>query len=331
MGKQIKFSVGNVLRGYKSVEISVGGTKIKYKILRNELKPVEKNSVVANVDKNLSDALDALNIFAWEKNYRGENISDGVQWTLTFTDGDKIYRGRGANAYPDNWDEFLDWLDVLIPEMQFIDGKRIDAVELRLSRDYEIFEELTVNRGDNLLTLEKNSSTHTYHFSIEETKNFLDVCQKYFETLEANDAENYDLRISVNLKRHDGNEENFTMPYNDFSMPGVVKFAEEIHAFAADLSAEIFSPEALHVTNEAERIILCKVQFKGNYKPYTYRAEDETLAVGEIVDVPVGRNNDVTQAKIVDIGYFDEDEISIPLDRIKTIIGKHDGNAWENF
>ncbi len=331
MGKQIKFSVGNVLRGYKSVEISVGGTKVKYKILRNELKPVEKNSVAVNIDKNLSDTFDALNIFAWEKNYRGENISDGVQWTLTFTDGDKIYRGRGANAYPDTWDDFLDWLDALIPEMKFIDGKRLDAVELRLSREDEIFEELTVNRGENLLTLEKNSSTHTYHFSVEETKNFLDVCQKYFETLETNDAENYGLKISVNLQRHDGSAENFTMPYNDFSMPGVVKFAEEIHAFAADLSAEIFSPEALHVTNDAERFILCKVQFKGNYKAYTYRAEDETFSVGEIVDVPVGRNNDVTQAKIVDIAYFDEDELPIPLDRIKTIIGKHTGNAWDNF
>ena len=331
MSKWIKFSVGNVRRGYKSVEISIDGTKVEYKILRNEFNPVEKNSVVVNVDENFSDDLSALNIFTWEKNYRGEEISDGVQWTLTFTDGDEIYRGRGTNAYPDTWNDFLDCLDALIPEMKFIDGKRLERVELRLSREDNIFEELTVNRGDNLLTLEKNSSTHTYHLSIEETKNFLDTCQKYFETLEVNDGENHDLKISVNLQRHDAGEENFTMPYNDFSMPGIVKFAEEIHAFAADLSAEIFSPETLHITNEAERFILCKVQFKGNYKPYTYRAEDETLAVGEIVDVPVGRNNDVTQAKIVDIGYFDEDELPIPLDKIKLIIGKHTGNAWDNY
>ena len=329
MSNQIKFSVGNVLRGYKSVEISVDGAQVEYKILRNGLKSVDKNLTVHK--EYDAEEFDALNIFAWEKNYVGDKKPDAEQWTLTFTDGDKIYRGRGTNAYPDTWDDFLDWLDKIIPEMDLVDGKRLENVAFRLLRDDEIFEELTINRGDNLLTLEKNSSTHTYHLSIEETKNFLDVCQKYFETLEANDGEDYVTKISVNLQRHDGSAENFVMAYNDFSMPSVVKFAEEIHAFADDLSAEIFSPEALHVTNEVERIILCKVQFKGNYKPYTYRAEDETLAVGEIVDVPVGRNNDVTQAKIVDIGYFDEDEISIPLDRIKTIIGKHDGNAWENF
>ena len=331
MGNQIKFSVGNTQRGYKSVEISLGDTKIEYKILRNGLNPVKKNSVTVNVDKNSSDALDSLNIFAWEKNYVGDKIS-GEQWSLTFQNGEKIYRGRGSNAYPDNWDDFLDWLDVLIPEMNFIDGKRVDAVEMSLSRaDDEIFEDLTVNRRENLLTLEKNSSTHTYHLSIDETKNFLDVCQKYFENLEVNAAEDYIPKISVKLQRHDGSTTDFSAPYNDFSMPDVAKFAEEIHAFASDLSAEIFSPEALHITNDAEKFILCKVQFKGNYKSYTYRAEDETFAVGDVVDVPVGRNNDVTQAKIVDIGYFDEDELPIPLDRIKSIIGRHTGNAWDNY
>lgn len=64
MNTRIKFSVGNVRRGYKSVEISVDGTKVEYKILRNEFKPVDKNPVVGNVNKNLSDDLDSLNIFA---------------------------------------------------------------------------------------------------------------------------------------------------------------------------------------------------------------------------------------------------------------------------
>ena len=323
MNSRIKFSVGNVRRGYKSVEISVDGTKVEYKILRNEFKPVDKNPVAVNVDNN---RLDALNIFAWEKIYFGEETSDGEQWSLTFTDGNEIYRGRGTNAYPDAWDDFLDALDALIPEMQFVDVRRVDAVEMQLSN----VEKLSLSRN-GILTIEKISSTHEYRLSTEDTKKFLDVCQKYFDALEIADFNGDGLNISVKLTRHDQSTTDFSASYSEIAMPGVVKFAEDIHAFAADLSAEIFCPEASHVTGDAERFILCKVQFKGNYKAYTYRAEDETLAVGEIVDVPVGRNNDVTQAKIVDIGYFDEDEVTIPLDRIKTIIGRHTGNAWDNY
>jgi len=114
-------------------------------------------------------------------------------------------------------------------------------------------------------------------------------------------------------------------------LPGVVNFAAVLKNFVSDLTAEIFLPTPAEIVSAQDKYIFCKVQFKGNYKQYSYRTEDETLSVGDIVDVPVGRNNDVTQAKIVEIGYFDEYEVPFPVDKVKMIIGKHVANAWDNF
>ena len=327
MAKNLKFTVGNNLHGYKTIELQIDGTQVTYKILRNEFKPVDKNQSVANVNETWLDILDALNIPAWEKFYGGG--SNGVQWSLTLRDGEKFYLSRGSNAFPDAWDDFLDLLDVIVPDMQFIDGNRIDALELVLTHD-ERTERLTLLRTKRILTLEKNYSTHIYGLSAEGTKNFLAVCQKFFDNLEVTDDNVCEMKLAVNMKRHDGTQTEGTAPYSEFAMPNVVKFAEAIHEFMPDLTAKIFVPENIRLI-DAEKIILCKVQFKGSYKSYTYRAEDETLSVGDLVDVPVGRNNDVTQAKIVDIGYFDAQDAPFSLEKIKFIVGKHVSQAWEDI
>ena len=336
MSKHLKFTVGTVQRGYKSVEIFLGDGNVAYKILRNGLNPLDKNQPVITTDKkNFFCELDALNIFGWEKNYVGDKNSDGEQWRLTFTDGEKIYHGRGSNAYPDDWEEFLDWLDALIPEMNFIDGKRIDGVELKLARRIDdslnFFERLTLTRGDETLTIEKNSSTHSYRLGADGTKNFLDICQKFFDGIDVQRTAEARTEIFFRLTCHDGSEFEGSTEFNERGLTGVTQFAEEIHTFAPDLTAEIFLPEVLNVNDDSAKIILCKVQFKNNYKSYTYRAEDETLAVGDVVDVPVGKNNDVTNAKIVDIGYFDAADAPYPVDRIKFVIGRHVATEWDNF
>ena len=335
MGRYLKLTVGNVAEGYKTIELAFDGGEASYKILRNKLFSVDKDQqITVTVPDEWLDELDALNIFAWDKIYSGS--SGGEQWELLYKVGDKVYHGRGVDAHPDDWDDLLDLIDELVEGLGFIDDDRIDAITMNYTRDTDagkqIYETLTANRYSDVLKLKKNSSEHTYHLSAEDMKRFFDICQSYFTDIEIGD---YNpacrAKIHVNLVLHDESEIDMSTDYNEAGLPDISRFAEMIHAFAPDLDAELFTPAPAQIqASDGGKFILCKVKFEGSYKPYTYRAEDETLAVGDEVDVPVGKNNDVSQARIIEIGYFDEYELPMPLDRIKTIIGKHIATDWEN-
>lgn len=326
MARQIKFTVGNATSGYKTVEIGFRGGKVSYKILRNGLLNVDKkNSPAAEISEERLAELDALDIFAWEKNYSSETRG-GVQWSLTFTDGKKNYCGRGYNAYPENWTRFLDWLDVLIPELEFVNRRRLERVIFDCAD-----ERLTLDRNEKTMTLDKKNSSHVYEFGAN-TEKFFDACQKIFDDIEIADVDSDSCsRVKISVTRHDKSAETFETFYTENFLPGLTDFIGAVHELADDLTAKIFSPATDDVAPNQSKLILCKVRFKESYKHYTYRTDDETLAVGDVVDVPVGRYNDVNQARIVEIGYFEEYEAPFPVDKIKKIIGKHTAADWENL
>lgn len=326
MTKYIKFTIGNSSEGYKTVEIFIKSKKVFCKILRSGLLNVnKKNSTSAQISDTWLAEFDALNIFSWEKNYSSDIVS-GTQWELTFKDGKKIYHGQGANAYPENWERFLDWLDELVPELEFVNRKRLEKITLNY-----LEEKLTLDRRKKILTIDKKNSTHTYDLN-EDDKNIFNIAQKFFDNAEAEvmDSDS-DALIKFELTRHDGSTKIFETLYSENFFEGLTDFIKGIQSIAADLTAEIFSPAPVKFNNSSNKYIFCKVQFTGSYKHYTYRTDDEKLSVGDVVDVPVGRNNDVAQAKIVEIGYFDEYETPYPIDKIKKIIGKHIAADWENY
>ena len=339
MIKHIKFTIGGYFSGYKTVELAIGTKNVSYKILRNGLNDIDKkNSRVVGLSEEWLADFDALNISSWETDYTNAEVQDGTQWELIYKWGKKSYIGHGSNAYPENWNKFLDWLDKLIPQMQFVNRKQLEKVTLNYYRvsaiGYEIFEDLTLDRREKTLTLnKKNAQTnakHIYDITPVEDKIF-DAAQDFFDNLEMEPSPELKVpKIKIELVRHSGSVDNLETVYSEGYLPGLTKFIEVIKGFVSDLSAEIFAP-INDGQDKDDKYIFCKVQFKGSYKSYTYRTEDETLAVGDVVDVPVGRNNDVAQARIVEIGYFDEEEAPFPIDRIKMIIGKHVASDWENY
>ncbi len=325
MARQIKFTIGGFFNGYKTVEIAVWGSKVTCKILRDGLLNVDKKNFHApEISAEHFAKLDALNIFAWEQNYSADS-DDDTHWTLIFSEGKKIYRGRGSNAYPENFERFLDWLDEFFPTLEFVDRKRLERVTIEHSD-----ETLTLDRREKTLTLDKKNSRHIY--SVDDDEKIFDTCQHFIDGIDKTDLDDdSSSRAKFELVRHGGAVETFTTLYNENFLPGLTNFLNKIRDLMIDLTAEIFTPEPVEIAPREGKYIFCKVQFKGSYKSYTYQADDETLAVGDIVDVPVGRNNDITQAKLVEIGYFDEYEAPFPIDRIKKIIGKHTADAWENL
>ena len=316
--RQIKFTIGDNLRGYKTVEVTIDGGKLCRKILRGGLLDITtKNFEPVEISDDCLTELDALNIFAWEKNYSSESRR-GIRWQMIYGDGDEIYRGRGEGAFPENFEQFADWLDKIFPEMEFVDRQRLERISIDFSG-----ERLVIDRRERSMTLTKPNSNHRYDAG-NDIKKIFNVSQKFFDGVERVTPDvNFSSVANFELTRHDGTVEIFSTPYTENFLPDLPKFIDAVRMTIDDLSAEIFTPSAAEVSTNAGKIILCKVQFPGSYKHYTYSTDDETLAVGDIVDVPVGRNNDVTFARIADIGYFDEYETPIPIERIKKIIGKH--------
>ena len=330
MVKYIKFTVGDVSDGYKTIEIFIGTKKVSYKILRNGLLDVgKKKPQTVEVPDELFNEFDDLKICSWEKDY--SDGSNGSQWELIFKHGKKGYCGHGSGDYPENLERFLDWLDKLVPDMEFVNRRRLEKITLKYSREEKLIETLTLDNRARTLTLDKKISKHVYNFGAG-IANIFDAAQIFFDNLEVQTVSDSDSpKINIELVRHDGSIENINTSYNEICLPGLTEFIEVLQDTIDDLSAEIFTAGIVNVETPQDKFIFCKVQFKGSYKSYTYRAEDETLAVGDIVDVPVGKNNDVAQAKIVEIGYFDESEAPFPIDRIKLIIGKHVIDDWENY
>ena len=329
MTKYIKFTVGSFFDGYKTVEVFIGTKNVSCKILRNGLEDVGKKKAraVEVSDEQLAE-FDALNIFSWDKDYFNDEVPNGTHWELVYKHGKKSYRGHGSNAYPENLERFLNWLDALIPEMQFVNRKRLEKITLNYSRE-EISETLTLDRRKKVLTLDKKISHHVYNLDLEE---IFDAAQIFFDNTEIQSLDEVIApKIKIELARHDGSIENFETNYSETCLPGLTQFIATIRGVTNDLTAEIFTPGAGEVISQQGKYIFCKVQFKDSYKSYSYRTEDETLAVGDVVDVPVGKNNDVAQARIVEIGYFDEAEAPFPIEKIKKIIGKHIADDWENY
>ena len=213
MARQIKFTVGGFFNGYKTVELVIRGGKVTRKILRDGLLNVDKKILP---DAEISDTqlakLDALNIFAWDKDYSSD-ILDGEQWELTFKDGKKTYRGYGSNAYPENWERFLDWLDEFFPTLEFVDRKRLERVTIAYSD-----EKLTLDRREKILTLDKKNSQHIYDAGDDEK--IFDTCQRFIDGVDKTDLDDdSSSRAKIELVRHGGAVETFTTLYNENFLP----------------------------------------------------------------------------------------------------------------
>lgn len=74
--------------------------------------------------------------------------------------------------------------------------------------------------------------------------------------------------------------------------------------------------------------IYCSVAFAEGGKTYYYRArEEDDIEVGDRVEVPVGEWGHETTATVVDVEYFLEDEVPLPVERTKYIIRKSEEDS----
>ena len=66
--------------------------------------------------------------------------------------------------------------------------------------------------------------------------------------------------------------------------------------------------------------IYCSVSFQPEGRTYYYRTDDDTLRPGDWVIVPAGAQNRETRVRVEEVEYFREDELPMPLERVKRVL-----------
>ena len=124
MLKFLRFHIGGFFSGYDEVRLWIYKHSAKYEILSMNFNRIENLDLYENKrlpvknPEQLSE-WDTLGVNSWADEY-SECCCDGTQWRLSYREeGKKIRYISGSNAYPHQWKRFMEWLDMLMPEMEF--------------------------------------------------------------------------------------------------------------------------------------------------------------------------------------------------------------------
>lgn len=132
-----------------------------------------------------------------------------------------------------------------------------------------------------------------------------------------------DYKITIDYKKSpqrviEGNYDKNGLP-EDFA-----DFAETVFEFIRFYGlGEVLDPS---VYGKAKRrkseYIFCSVTFDEGYKSYYYLTDDDSIEVGDFVLVPAGKDNHEAVVEVVNIEYFSEENVPLPIEKTKRIIRK---------
>ena len=83
---------------------------------------------------------------------------------------------------------------------------------------------------------------------------------------------------------------------------------------------ELFDPSLRARGVRGGEYIYCSVSFQPDGRTYYYRTDDDTLRPGDWVIVPAGAQNRETRVRVEEVEYFREDELPMPLERVKRVL-----------
>ncbi len=136
-----------------------------------------------------------------------------------------------------------------------------------------------------------------------------------------NETKNY--TITIEYKKNPSRT--ITGSYDKNGLPeDFADFAETVFDFIHFYGlGEILDPS---VYGKAKRrkseYIFCSVTFDEGYKSYYYLTEDDSIEIGDFVLVPVGKDNHEAVVEVVNIEYFSEENVPLPVEKTKRIIRK---------
>lgn len=255
--------------------------------------------------------------------YEGSDLSDLVRDTVGIDD---LYVFDG-NGKPDVINKItLDYHRVT----KIKPGQRPEGVAWEfVTWDYA--EHLIIDRATETLEHIQNLGTGckvSRKYQIEGgIENLLEnfAAEELFSHIEGNfddvidtPNETRDYKITIDYKRNpqcviEGSYDKNGLP-DDFA-----DFAETVFEFIRFYGmGEILDPSVYgKVKRRQSEYIFCSVTFDKGYKSYYYLTDDDSIEVGDLVLVPAGKENHEAVVEVVNIEYFSEEDVPLPVEKTK--------------
>lgn len=293
MLEYLKFSIGGFFDGYKTIKLWNNDTTATYEVIHSGLMDeVEPGTREEIENHDWLSQWDNLDVNKWDKEYVNSCVLDGTQWELDYREvGKPRRRIYGSNAYPPNWYRFLEWLDLLMPDMEFIPPNQVDAAMFLyhgtgINRIEE--EQLYLNRIERSVLLKKGTisgkdnsaapvyvkSSHSYDFSDAEEimMEMMDECENYFHGDQAETCEESDERppyVTIELTYHDGTKRREARSIEacrseDWGvfMGGIKEYVSDVYSVLLYMFTENPSKHG--------KYMYCKVRFGNSQRLYSY-------------------------------------------------------------
>lgn len=138
-----------------------------------------------------------------------------------------------------------------------------------------------------------------------------------------NPNETKDYKITIDYKKSPQRVIEGSYDKNGLS-EDFANFAETVFEFIRFYGlGEVLDPS---VYGKAKRrkseYIFCSVTFDDGYKSYYYLTDDDSIEIGDFVLVPAGKDNHEAVVEVVNIEYFSEENVPLPIEKTKRIIRK---------
>ena len=123
MLKFLRFNIEVFGYNHNEVRLWIYKHNTKYEILAAGLYPrtlhlYENKRLPVKNSERLAE-WETFDVNSWDDEYFWPAY-DGTSWTLTYREeGKKARRISGSNAYPPQWKQFIEWLDALMPKVNF--------------------------------------------------------------------------------------------------------------------------------------------------------------------------------------------------------------------
>jgi len=349
--KSLSFTSSTIDRGTHGVHFEIDGICLKTRDTWLTDEEQEQFNFGATRVEEFKEGLANIGIETWEKFYNAPlnmEILDGESWSVEVQFEDKFLVYEGVNGYPENWMDFLQFINEYYPILDQKEQLKKFVFEMKSVEKFKVGKEISKVIGNEAtmtyyekIVVDRESGTYTSIRGISEEQNatLTIKVEGSVEILLDDIAELEDKPTNKKVKQPKNNQCNYTIDaeyengeikhfeggYNRLELPANWEYIVDcFREFEDQMSGTM----ALNKNNfikgllKDEFIYLSVVYDQYSDQTYYYRTADESIKPGDAVLVPVGKDNNESVAYVVKKEIFKQLEVPLPLEKTKEVIRK---------